>query len=392
MKYVAAALLLAACNAAAPEAAAPVAQRVAVKRGEVADRVVLTGELRPSSEGSVSIHAPTVNEDLTIRFLAEDGATVKAGDRVVEFDTTSFTQGLEDKRIAARDAELTAADADALAIIADADKEVVVRQAEITLEKAKLKSTIPADLLSPHDAQKNELDRTEAEIALVKAKRDLASVRESDALDHHVRMLTRDKVKRALDEAQDSIKALTITAPVDGVFVVGDHPWQGRKFQVNDNAWAGLTLARIPDAKHALAVFADLSDVDDGRVSLGMTGTCTLDAYPTDPVPCTVSELTPVARDKSKTSLRRAFALVLTLTTSDANKQRPGMSVKIVLARAPLKDVLVVPRGAIVFDEDGKTTRAKMASGELREVTLGACDAQVCAIDKGLAESDKVLP
>jgi hypothetical protein len=176
------------------------------------------------------------------------------------------------------------------------------------------------------------------------------------------------------------------------VFVVADHPWQGRKFQVGDNVWQGFTFARIPDSKRALAVFADLSDVDDGRVSVGMVGACTLDAYPADPVPCTVDELTPVARDKNKTSLRRAFAVVLSLGAPDAARQHPGMSVKVVLARAPLTGVLLAPRSAIVFDEDGKTTRANVVGGPLREVTLGPCDAQDCAIQTGLAEGDKVLP
>lgn len=383
---------LAACHGGGGLDAPATAPRVAAAhKGELADRVILSGELRPSPAGSVSIFAPSVNDELTLRFLAEDGATVKAGDRVIGFDTTSFTKNIDDLRIAARDADLTAANADALAVIAAADKAVQVRQAEITLEKARLKASIPADLLSPHDAQQNELAQKQAEIALDKARRDADSAKAGDELEKHVRELTRQKAQRALDEAEQAIKQLEIVSPVDGVFVVNDHPWQGRKFQVGDNIWPGFVIARIPDANHALSVYADLSDVDDGRVSLGMQGQCVLDAYPDDPIPCTVDELTPVARDKSKTSLRRAFAVVLGLAKSDPKTQRPGMSVKIVVARPPLKDQLIVPRGAIAFDEDGKTTRARLASGELREVTLGPCDAQSCAIAKGLREGEQVL-
>ena len=40
---------------------------------------------------------------------------------------------------------------------------------------------------------------------------------------------------------------------------------------------------------------------------------------------------------------------------------------------------MVVPRGAVVF---GAPAHVRMASGELREVTLGACDAQACAVDE----------
>jgi hypothetical protein len=37
-----------------------------------------------------------------------------------------------------------------------------------------------------------------------------------------------------------------------------------------------------------MVVRAELSDVDDGRVSFGMAGTCTLVAYPGEPLPCVV--------------------------------------------------------------------------------------------------------
>ena len=363
-----------------------------MRRGDLVDRVVLTGELKPSFAGSTNLQVPPVDRDISIRWLAEDGEHVAAGDRVIEFDNAAFTEGLETKHLAAIDAEMTARNADAISVIATADKEAELRQHEIELEKATLRADIPADLLSAHDAQQNQLDKSRAETAVTKAKRDLQSAREADALEHHVRQLARDKAKRAVDDAEEGIRKLVVTAPTEGVVVIADHPWQGRKFQIGDNIWPGFTVARIPDAKHAMQVFADLSDVDDGRVTVGMTGTCTLDAYPADPMPCTVEELTPVARDKGKTSLRRAFAIVITLGAHDPTHQRPGMSVKVVLARAPLTGLLLAPRGAIVFDEDGKTTRARVASGELRDVTLGPCDAQVCAIDKGLAEGDKVLP
>ena len=64
-----------------------------------------------------------------------------------------------------------------------------------------------------------------------------------------------------------------------------------------------------------------------------MTGTCTLDAYPAEPIACTVKDLTPVARIEGEKSLRRAFAVTLTLA-STKDKMRPGMSVKVELRAA----------------------------------------------------------
>ena len=68
------------------------------------DRLVLTGELEAiSSENLVVPRTPSWL--LSVRWLAEDGATVKKGDRVVEFDSSSFTSTLEDKRLAVVRAE-----------------------------------------------------------------------------------------------------------------------------------------------------------------------------------------------------------------------------------------------------------------------------------------------
>jgi len=384
---------LAACRSTTTTAShASEAHDVAVRRGNLVERVVLTGDLQPPAAGSVDLHVPSVDHDVSIRWLAEDGAHVAAGDRVIEFDNAAFTEGLEDKRLASLEAETTARNAAAIAVIALADKESELKQHEIELAKAKLKADIPADLLSAHDAQQNQLDRSRADSAVIKAKRDLVATRDGDVLESHVRELARDKAKRVVDDAERGISQLVITAPRDGVVVIADHPWQGRKFQIGDSMWPGFTIVRLPDATHAMEVHADLSDVDDGRVTVGQTGTCTLDAYPDEPVPCTVQELTPVARDKGKASLRRAFAVVLALGRVDPVHQRPGLSVQIALTAPPLAGVLLAPRGAIVVDEDGKTVHARLASGELREVLLGACDAQDCAIGSGLAEGERVLP
>jgi hypothetical protein len=59
------------------------------------------------------------------------------------------------------------------------------------------------------------------------------------------------------------------------------------------------------------------------------------------------------------------------------------MSVKVDLAGTAAHAALVVPRGAVVF---GERPGVRLADGEVREVTLGPCDAQRCAIERGVAE------
>jgi len=86
--------------------------------------------------------------------------------------------------------------------------------------------------------------------------------------------------------------------------------------------------------------------------------------------------------------LRRMFTVALAIDNSDPARMRPGMSVKVVLP-APKKSGLIVPRGGVVFDHD--KAQLRLASGELRDVTLGVCDAQGCLVERGASEGDNVL-
>jgi multidrug efflux pump subunit AcrA (membrane-fusion protein) len=377
--------VLAACSGQRAQRASSETVRTAkLERRDVVDRVLLTGELKAAS--AIDLAVPRTDTwQLSIRWLVEDGTAVKQGDKLVEFDNSAFTKELEQKKLALRDAEMGLGSTAALGAIESSSKQTELDQAKIALQKATLKADVPADLLAGRDSQERQLDKKRAEIAVKKAEESLAAQKQQQALEMKVKQIELDKARRAIDAAEKTIGALVLTAPRDGVVVIEDHPWEGRKFHVGDTVQPGMTIVTLPDLDTPMQVQADLSDVDDGRAAVAMTGTCTLDAYPAEPIACTVRDLTPVARIEGQKSLRRAFAVTLTLASSK-DKMRPGMSVKVELRRGAVPG-LVVPRGAIVFD---KPTRVRLADGSLREVTLGACDEQGCAVEKGLADSETV--
>jgi HlyD family secretion protein len=366
-------ILLAACHGASVDRVATETQRFAtVAKGTITERVLVTGELHAASAEDINVPR-TDTWQISIKWMAEDGVQVKAGERVLEFDNSAFTASLDTKRLALREAEMAAAGARDLSAIETQTKDVELRQHQIAFAKAKIKSDVPADLLAAREVQERQLATRRAQVALDKAELDLVAQKQEANLDQQVKSIEVEKAKRVIDAAEKSIGELVVTAPRDGVLVIDNHPWEGRKYIVGDMVEPGMTIMSLPDLSKGMEVRAELSDVDDGRVSVGETGTCTLDAYPGDAIPCKVDALTPVARPKAgKGSLRRAFALRLSLGKSDAHMV-PGMSVKVELPRIVDKDVLVVPRGAV------------LPSG----ATLGACDEQVCAV-KGLAEGQRV--
>lgn len=180
---------------------------------------------------------------------------------------------------------------------------------------------------------------------------------------------------------------MSLKAPRDGMVLVGDHPWEGRKLQLGDSVWVGLAVATLPDLS-SMIVQANLSDVDDGRIAPGMEVVCTLDAYPNAPYRGQVTEISPVARESKRSPLLRYFPVRIALDKSDPEHMRPGMSVRVEVLGAEKKDALLVPRAALDFS--GGKTRALLASGGAKDVKLGPCGAEECVVLGGLEEGARL--
>jgi len=385
------ALALAACergHAAGRGGPVQSVRRGAVRTGDLAPRLVLTGQLRAAA--SIEITTPRTDAwELAIRWMAPDGVEVAAGERVLEFDNSAFASQLEQKKLSLRQAQLELRSNRDVSALLTADKEAIVREKLAALDKATIEAEVPADLLPGRTAQERQLELRRAQSAKASAEVDLIAQRKAATLELRVKQITLDKAQRAIDDALATLDELVIKAPKAGVVGIANHPWDGHKLHVGDTTQPGWTVIALPEMASGLQVQAELSDVDDGKVAVGMVGVCTLDAVPDQPLPCTVASLTPVARAKGSASLRRAFEVVLEITAGAGPEARPGMSVKVVLPQAPVKQALLVPRGAVVRGSS-ETVRVRVAGGGLRDVTLGTCDAQDCVVEQGLTAGTRV--
>jgi multidrug efflux pump subunit AcrA (membrane-fusion protein) len=328
----------------------------------------------------------TANFQLQIRWLAEDGAQVAAGQPVVGFDNSAFLSNLEQKRLAAAEAADELARIDGEARTAEADKAFAIEQARTDLEKARIAAAVPAELLPRRDYQERQLKARQAESALAKAADDLAAQHAAAAADAGVQRLALAKARREVDAAEAAIRDLTLRAPRAGMMLVGDHPFEGRKLAVGDNVWTDTTVASLPDLS-SMMVKAALSDVDDGRVEPGMRVTCFLDAYPGAAFSGRVAEVSPVARESGRTALLRFFEVrveLAPLPPGQAGHLRPGMSVRVEVAAAPLRGALLVPRAAL--DLAAAPPRALLAGGGSAPLRLGPCDAAWCVAESGVRE------
>lgn len=380
--------LLAACDPARGPNEPVADPSLVVTRGALEERILLTGELE-AAESEQLLAPRTEGWAIAIRWLAEDGALVKKGDKVVELDNTAVLETISDLDLAVSQAGIELTSQRATSAVAVEDKRFEVQTQRTALAKAELDAKVSPQLVSRREYQQFQLAVSTATTALATAEDDLRAAQEGARLEEEVKRIALDKARRKLESAQEEIEGLVLSAPRDGVVVVGTHPWEGRKLQMGDNVWPGLTVAKLPDLS-SMVVEAVLSDVDDGRVRPGMAATCVVDAWPERPLAAEVLSVSPVAREPEHQSARRFFSVVLTLPAGGIDDLRPGLSVKADVLAAQHEGELLAPRAAL--DTSTEPARAWLASGEAVDVELGPCDAHRCVVLAGLSEGAALGP
>ena len=352
------------------------AQALRVTRGELKERVLLTGEL--DTVASQSLVVPRVPQwNIALRWLASDGSMVKAGDAVAELDNTNFATDLADRKLAAARSASDLAHQIAQDAILEADKAFVLEGARTALDKARLSAAVDRDAYPLREYQEKQVARERAQVAFEKAEDELAAHRKSAALEAQIRGIALEKSQREIAASEQAIRELVLRAPSDGLVVVSTHPWFQRKVETGDNVWVGLSILRLPDLS-TMHVNAWLSDVDDGRIAVGNRATSYLDAYPELEFPGTITEISPVAREPSRDSWRRSFLVTVALDRVDLERMRPGMSVRVEVSAQRAPAALLAPRVSV--DSAVTPARLELAHGSV-EVNLLACNQQSCAFE-----------
>lgn len=359
-----------------------------VDRGRLEQRHLLTGEIEAVKREQIKV--PRTSEHrLQIRSIAADGSMVAAGETVLEFDNTSFTATLDQQRTSVQRSRRTLLQTRAQGEARLREAEAAVERARIERAKAEVDASIPESVQSRFEHRNRQLEAAKARAAHEKAVADLTSVRISVEAENRISEEQLRKAERELAVAESAVEALVLEAPRDGIIVVERHPWEDRKFQVGDTVFAGWTVVAIPDLDH-LRVRAALSDVDDGRLEIGMTAVCTPDIEPDLCLRGMITEITPIAREQRVFSERRGFDVTVELLDGVGDVLLvPGMSVLVEVARRS-QEAMLVPRSAV--DLTASPPRALRPDGTWTEIEIGPCSAHNCIVVDGLFEGEQLAP
>jgi multidrug resistance efflux pump len=364
-----------------------------VERGLLIERQLLSG--RVAAARAVDLAAPDVGiYPLSIRWLAENGARVDAGDRLIELDNSALVSRLNELELEVVRAStgLETAVASALAKVGEAEFELL--QKRVAHQRALVLANVPEGLKSELEYARLKLDAEKAAVDERTATTRVGSARTEAAAEIEIARLALEKAEVALATSQSKIERMTVTAPAAGIVQLQQNPQQDRLFRPGDSTFPGATILRLPDP-HSLLIEAELYDVDDGDVSEGSAAMVVLDALPERTLRGVVTEIGAVAQQRSRASLRRAFAVRVALEQSDTAALRPGMSARVSVerrigcgARAG-EPCLLVDRSALDLRRPDAPV-ATLTSGDARAVTIGACDSRVCVVRDGLVAGDRV--
>ena len=357
-----------------------------VRRGTFINQIVITGELEAARGAAVTV--PELPEwQTSIKWLAADGALIKAGERVAELDNTAIASDLDKKKqeYAQARQELEQKNGDWAADLRDKAYDVDHKQSD--LEKAKLEAAIPKEIVSGRDYDDRQTKLKLAQTEYEKSRETLRAQEKADATDRANLELKIARAQREVEVSESALDQMVLRAPRDGIVVIRDQPWEGRKLQNGDTVWVGFAIALMPELD-SLQVTASLPDVDDGRIAVGMPATVTVDGYPNQHFAATIASLSAVAQEEARSSMRRKFRVVVKLAKVDPALMRPGLSARVEVRREMQRDVLIAPRAAIDFS--AKSARARLASGRLIAITVGSCNAQECVVKSGLDEGARL--
>ena len=380
-------------NAAAP-AVKNAARQTKAAVGDVVKRLVFTGELR--AERSIQISVPRISSAFasTITFLAPEGAQVRRGERIVEFDASTLLSSKSEAERKLDEAKLkiekTKADLEAQRT----DLMNSVAQAEANLAVAELYGKIPQELLPVNTYKKYQLDLESAKLSLQKAKEQLANFGKAYPAQMELVEIERSQAEIDLKKIEGDLSLLTINAPQDGILIYGDNWANNRKIQIGDNLFPGMPAVELPDLV-TMQVIGFVYDTELSFLSRGDRCSFGLDGVPGSRFEGSVLSLTSVAGRKNFASQQKVFKAVIKPDRVDLENMKPGMTTHVEVPIKLASRVLTVPREYLGLDSQGRyyvVKESKSKAGEVAHVQIGAMGDSVVEVASGVSSGDSLLP
>jgi HlyD family secretion protein len=367
-----------------------------VTRGDFVDYIQIRGDIRPAK--SIQLAAPLdAGGELQIVRLVKNGAAVKKGDLVVEFDATQLKQRLMERQSELKTAEGEIEQSLAQTKITAEQRQTEILKAKYDVERAKL-DLGKRDIVSRLEYENAKLALSDAEQRLKEIEAKSVSTAAAIEAELTGRRRRRDKAQADVDRTQRSIEALRLVAPADGTVNILPNPRSGGpfggggvEFREGDRAWPGAGILELPDLS-SIHLEARLDESDRGRLKVGQSATVKIEAVPGKEFAAKVDLISVLARVDFSSGWPpvRNFDLGLVLQDRDP-KIRPGMTATARIAADRLPNVTLVPAETI-FQKDGRPVVYRLNGSKFDEAPIEIVrrGREQAAVSAGVEPGDKL--
>jgi HlyD family secretion protein len=361
-----------------------------VKRGDFIDSLEFRGDVKALK--SVSIVTPAEAGNVHILKIAADGAQVKRGDVIVEFDKTGTEQDLAQFRSTLRSAQAEIDQARAQARLTEEDDLTAVVKARYDVESAKLDAS-KQEVLSKIDGAEAKLKQADAEQKLHELETKLKSDRTSSMATIQSKIQASQKAAYDAQRSERALSKMTLRAPLAGTISLVPvwHPQGTAPFKPGDAAWSGAPIAELPDVS-TLRIAARVEETERGRLAVQQPVTVHMDAIADREFSGKIVQIGTIATTDFSGGwpFPRNFDLSITLDQTDA-RVRPGMTAQMTVVVDKVPNALTIPVQAS-FQKSGQTVAYVWEGSKFRERTIeiGRRNGDRILVVRGLLPDDRI--
>lgn len=383
-------VLAAGLAAACGGAKSPVMAGLKVRKGPFQIVLPAFGELQAAKSTPLSIPPENRYGRQTISWMAPEYSAVKQGDVVIRMASTELLELLRTEEAAMAKIKLEINQKEKQLEKERTDLAGAITVTSIQRELADVYAARDETIFSRNKILEDAIDLNYQNV------REAHYGRKKDQLEKKVAaeiQLLQSKARTCqvkMDQYRDQLDNLEIRAPHDGILII-DRLWNGEKFRVGMNVWAGQKLGALPDLSVMEAKLFILESEASG-LKENLPVSLSLDFEPGRVFSGKVVGIDTIAKPLSEESPLKYFESKVSLDATDPALMKPGVQVRASVFVEKLADVIAVPNQALTYEEGKAFLHVKNSSRvQKRPVEVGPRSLTQTVITKGIREGDEVI-
>jgi len=395
------------------------------RRGSLTAQLTTSGILKPIQ--SITYRSPLAGRDTEIVELVAEGTRVSEGDLLVRLDTTDLQREVERARQEARQAQvdLQVAEIDrqeaaaAKTSVSEGEGALTVEESRTRVqlaqrkverlrqEQAQLTPLLERGFITREELKRtvDELEQSEEELALAR-KRANVVVGVTHPRDEQRAQLLLAQKNASLENArakklETDLRLRQLTDQIENARIYARRPGMvvyeellsanpRRKIRTGDRVTASQGLVTIPEVNRML-LESSVSEAEMHRVQPSQAATVRVEALPGLRLTGRVARVGALARASADRPFEdKRFDLVIELDPTNADL-RPEMTARADIVVGSKSDALLVPINAVFEQQGAMVCHVMRPFGiETRSVELGESNDTMVEVVSGLADGDQV--